>query len=220
VSNDTPPNPVTEIVGSDHVARIVQILTAALSASVFICIAQRLGAYFIADHHLAAGQLVDWPEIWWGCIPLALTMLWTAKNSVDEFRAFGKPPSPVFSLGTTVLFSTCAYVALATAGSLLFDGMKAIWALAVFFAICSLWSLASAWRHASQESAKRDRRKLRERFEWSLAYPICAGSLAYYAHHNGEGWTALLPLVPAVYFVRDAWNLKTFSTKSEGTTGA
>lgn len=211
MTNDTadePENSAEAAMG--HVARILQVLTAALAASVFICIAQRLGSYLQANHHLV-GDRTDWPELGWGSLALMLTMLWTAKNSVDEFRAFDKPPTTAFSLGATVLFSTCAYVALATAGSLLFDGMKPFWALAAFFGICTVWSLESLVRHILKKS---DRQTIRGRIEWAVAYPICAAALVWYASTGGTGWTAILVFVPIGYFVRDAWKLKTFSTKS------
>ena len=216
--SDIDPTPGTApgVDESDHLARIPQVLTAALSASVFICIAQRLGAYFGADLHLTAARGPDWPELLLGAIPLILTMAWTAKNSVDEFKAFGDPPSNAFSLGATVLFSTCAYVALATAGSLVFDGMKASWALSIFFGICTLWSLESVRRHSRLEAGKRDKKKYRQRLEWAIAYPFCAAALAVYACRDGAGWAAWLPLVPIVYFFRDAWKCETFFTNRKG----
>jgi hypothetical protein len=193
--------------------QIPQVLTAALAASVYICLAQRMGAYFVEDEY-RRGNVVDWAELLFGGVSFALIFLWTAKNSIDEFKSFSREPGAAFSLFWTVMCSAAAYVALATSASMLFDGMKAIWGLVAFFGICTFWSLNSVYRYSKLQSHQRDAVKERRRRLWTLWYPNCGLALAIVALLPGLNWTDLAAAIPLGVLVWDARHSATFESNN------
>ena len=195
--------------------QIPQVFTAALAASVYICVAQRLGAYVVAADYLDKAGNVDWAELRFGCFPLVLVVLWTAKNSIDEFKSFTRDPGDAFSLGWTILFSTSAYIVLATTASVLFVGVKPVWGLFLFFVVCSLWSWSSVYRYSNAQGI--DLEKHERRQMWAVAYPVQAAAMFILTLETPVELTSLLVLLSLGMFAWDAWQSKTFvSSHSAG----
>lgn len=183
--------------------QIPQVLSAAMAAGVFICIAQRTGGFFLAP------GCAPWQDYVLGFAMLVTIGAWNAKNFVDDFKAFARQADGGFSLGPTVAFGAASFTALGTASTLLFDGFKSVWALAAFFFICAAWSATSWIRRRRKNSSDAE---IPKRFKRVIYYSLCGMLLLIPV--LSASWIALavvLSLV-VVIFVLDAREYKTFSS--------
>jgi hypothetical protein len=161
--------------------KIPQVLSGALGAAVYTCLAQRAGTYLLESGGPAPSlfSLVGRSPIWFDWATAVVLLLWTTKNLVDDFKAFETDPDQAFNLLLTVFFSAGAYTLLALAASTLFRGALATQILFVYFVILALWSFCSWLRRCRRP--ERDaiaREKLRRRGWWVILYGSCATSVA------------------------------------------
>jgi hypothetical protein len=194
VSDDTAPAQAVEI---------PQVLSAAMAAGVYICIAQRTGGFFLGL------EGAHWRDLLLGAVTLLTIGAWNAKNFIDDFKAFARSADRGFSLGPTVAFGAATFTTLGVAGTLLFDGTKPIWALAAFFLLCAGWS-ATSWRRRRRND--RSDPEIPKRLKRVFLYLICAVALAVGAYSGHLVWLGLAFLVVLVIFVIDAREYKTFSS--------
>ena len=195
--------------------KFTQVLSGALGAAVYTCLAQRSGAYIVETGTTA--DLLHWttatPNAFdWAT--LVFVLAWNTKNLVDDFKAFEHPPDAAFHLLWTIFFSALSYTLLALAVSSVFRGPAATQILFLYFCTLTLWSLFS-WvrRFHSQDRSLQAVDKLRRRGRWVLTKGACAVAVAY----------SLLTLSPVVMiivvagiYVSDCWDCGTYSTDNPG----
>jgi hypothetical protein len=187
---------------------IPQVLTAALGAAVYTCLAQRIGANLV-DSSLKGLGPFDIPVI-------AAIFLWNTKNLVDDYKAFDHKPDPEFNLWWTLTFSAAAYTTLAVAASSLFKGQAAVWILMIYFGILSLWSLVSFVRRTF--SSKRDKNdtdkesRRRRRGIWILMYAVCGAGI--FASLQYQKLCTFIVFVGVIYFI-DCIYCSTFSIENK-----
>ena len=186
---------------------IPQVLSAALAAGVYICIAQRTGGYLLNPR-----CPTPWNYIL-GFSLMAMIGIWNTKNFVDDFKAFARRSDAGFSLGPTVAFSAATFTTLGVSATLLFDGMKPIYGLIVFFVLCSIWS-ATSWRRRWKKD--RSDPEIPKRGLRVFLYAICAAILAIAT--VVDHWVGIVVAWIAVFgvFVFDARQYKTFSSSMTG----
>jgi hypothetical protein len=180
---------------------IPQVLSAALAAGVFICIAQRTGAHFLNP------ESSGWQDCVLSFAALLTIGAWNAKNFIDDFKAFARRDDAAFSLGPTVAFSAATFTTLGVAATLLFDGLKANWALVAFFLLCSAWSATSWWRRSKKNASDLEVPKRLKRFFWYLA---CSAVLGAAAYQGFWVWSLLALMFVLIVFVIDAREYRTF----------
>lgn len=197
---------MNERASSDLAVEIPQVLSAAMAAGVFICIAQRTGGHFLKP------GAEPWTNYLLSFATLLTIGAWNAKNFIDDFKAFARRDDTGFSLGPTVAFSAATFTTLGVAATLLFDRFKAAWALAIFFLLCSAWS-ANSWRRRHKRNPlDLEIPKRRKRVFWYLA---CSSVLALAINVNsGIGLTCALVFI-VVIFVVDAREYRTFSSSMQ-----
>ncbi|MBX7514586.1 hypothetical protein K3179_08520 [Qipengyuania sp. GH38] len=140
------------------VIRLPQVLGAALSANVFVVIAQAIAV---------ASGLAEYAF-------LMLIFVWNLKDGIDDFKTYESDYASGFSLAPTVTYRVIAYVLLAVAAISLPDLQTAsIW-FALYFATLTLWSANSAFRRSRQQRSDENDERLRRRKGWLVLYPICA----------------------------------------------
>ncbi|MEA3049526.1 MAG: hypothetical protein QOG84_1362 [Sphingomonadales bacterium] len=188
---------------ADLAVEIPQVLSAAMAAGVFICIAQRSGNYLL---HEETWKLHDFLV---GLVVLVTIGAWNAKNFIDDFKAFARRDDEGFSLGPTVAFSAATFTTLGAAGTLLFDGLKAICALVLFFVLCSIWC-ATSWRRRSKKN-KDDPEIPRRRIRMIL-YGECGTILALSAYAVSWVVLAIAAACISAVFVYDVRDYNTFSS--------
>ncbi len=187
---------------------IPQVLTAALGAAVYTCLAQRIGNYLLDDNAIAPAFL--------DIAVVTAIFLWNSKNLVDDYKAFDHTPDPEFNLWWTLSFSAAAYTVLAVASSSLFKKEAAAWGLVVYFSVLSLWSLVSFLRRTF--SANRDKKntdkesRRRRRGAWMLMYAACAIGTGVSLTFDQ---VIIFAAIIGVIYIVDCLYCKTFSTKNE-----
>jgi hypothetical protein len=194
--------------------KFTQILSGALGAAVYTCLAQLAGA-----HLLDAGGAS--PDLWalvvqvpagFELATLIFLLLWTTKNLVDDYKAFEHAPDAAFHPLLTIMFSAIAYTLLALAASTLFKGLIATQIMVVYFLTLALWSFCSwvrRYRSTVRDNVAVD--KLWRRGRWATMYLVCAASIAAAIWWNCP---LIFVLIVGGIYVYDCRNCGTFSTAS------
>jgi hypothetical protein len=185
---------------------IPQVLSAAMAAGVYICIAQRAGGYFLDPADL------DWQSYLISFFALFTIAAWNAKNFIDDFKAFARRDDDGFSLGPTVGFSAATFTMLGIAATLLFGGVRSVWALAGFFLLSSIWS-ATSWRRRKKKN--RHDIEIPKRWIRMILYFECFVLLAGAAFSESRFLSFASMLCALLVFVYDARDYKTFSSSSQ-----
>ena len=194
--------------------KFTQILSGALGAAVYTCLAQRAGGYLFE----AAGPspdvmtLLGRQPIWFDWTTLAFLLLWNTKNLVDDYKAFEHDPDPQFHPMLTIFFSAISYTLLALAASTLFKGLIATQIMIAYFLGMALWSLFS-WsrRYRSDDRSPVAVEKMWRRGRWVGLYTACAASIVLALWWNNP---LIFALVVGLIYIYDCRNCRTFSLEN------
>jgi hypothetical protein len=192
--------------------KFTQILSGALGAAVYTCLAQRAGNYLIDPQSGAPDilQMVGRSPHWFDWATLSFLLLWNTKNLVDDYKAFEHPADQVFHPLLTIFFSAFSYTLLALAASTLFRGLLATQVLVAYFLNLAAWSSIS-WVRRFRSSDRSDIavEKLWRRGGWALMYPLCALSIVLAIWW---GSPLLFVVVVGAVYIFDCRNCRTFSS--------
>jgi hypothetical protein len=191
--------------------KFTQVLSGALGAAVYTCLAQRAGAYLLETGGGTPDliQLVGRPPIMFDWAAMGFLLLWNTKNLLDDFKAFDQSPDRCFHPLLTIFFSAACYTLLALSASTLFKGQIATQILVVYFLTMSIWSLTSWLRRVKDGSTEQVMiEKRRRRGRWVLFY---AGSAAAIALSLALTAPWIFIAVIGVIYVVDCRDCGTFS---------
>lgn len=187
------------VVAPNPVVKFPQILGAALSANVFVVIAQSY-----VNHK---------PDQWWQLFFIVLIFLWNLKDGIDDFKSYETTKMEGFSLAPTVTFRVISYMMLVLAVMSINDIRRMALAMTAYFCTFILWSLNSIWRRRALKSGSSENaERLSRRLGWLVLYGFsalcCVAMLAEIPMLS----VAAVFLLYAV-FVADSQHCKTFSNE-------
>lgn len=187
------------VVAQNPVVKFPQILGAALSANVFVIVAQSFA------------NLTSYE--WWKIAFIILIFLWNLKDGIDDFKSYETQKMEGFSLAPTVTFRVISYMLLVVAVTNIDDIEKLALAMAAYFVTFIAWSLNSIRRRLALKSkSDENTERLSRRFGWLVLYGFCAiCCLAMLAKLPLLTMSAMFLLY--VMFVVDSQHCKTFNNE-------
>lgn len=191
--------------------KVSQVLNAALSASVIICLAQGLPSVLIAED-FAASFL---PSMVFAAVIVAYNL----KQYVDEFRAFEHAENEEFSIARTVFFGTVSYLSLAAAGYSIGKPETSAIFLIAYFSTLVAWSVASAVARFGYRESEQNTDKLRRRLLWIVIYLLAATAiwaLIYFDKTLDPVWLCAVVFSLVILFICDVRDSNTFDEHHTG----
>lgn len=187
------------MVTQNPVVKFPQILGAALSANVFVIIAQSIV-------NLESYE-------WWKIAFVGLIFLWNLKDGIDDFKSYETQKLEGFSLAPTVTFRVISYMLLVIAVMNINDLQNLAWAMAAYFVTFIFWSLNSIRRRLALKSkSDENTERLSRRFGWLVLYGFCTlCCLAMLAELPLLSMSAVVLLF--VIFLADSQHCKTFNNE-------
>ena len=188
--------------------RVSQVLNAALSASVIICLAQGLPS--VANSEAFPGNLFP------SCILASVIVAYNLKQYLDEYRTFEYAKNERFSMPRTVFFSAISYLFLAAAGYSLSVLPVSASFLALYFVSLIAWSFFSLIARFSYEDNAPNIDKIRRRILWIVIYFFCAAILSVlvlYGKIESSRYLAAAFLLIFWFYIYDVRDSRTFDPK-------
>jgi hypothetical protein len=181
------------------VVKFPQILGAALSANVFVIIAQSVA-------NLKSYELVSTAFI-------CLIFLWNLKDGIDDFKSYETQKVEGFSLAPTVTFRVISYMLLVVAVMNIDNLERLIFAMVAYFVTFIVWSLNSIQRRLVLKSNSfENTERLSRRYRWLGLYGFCVlCCLLFLAKIPILNLIAILLLL--IMFVDDSQHCETFDNK-------